>query len=344
MSGSSTRGDDADRLDHLRLVTKVARLYHTTGLRQQEIAERLGLSQSRVSRLLQAAEEAGIVRTVVFPPGGIFAELEDELERVYGLLDAHVVDVPAESDDGLQRGLGGAAAAYLHQMQPAARTVGFTSWSRTLRSLVGALPRARGSVTDHVVEMIGDIGAPATQHEAALATQRFAGLVGAEPVFIRAPGVVASVALREALLAQDSYLRDALAMLDHLDLAITGAGPLDVAEVLRGGSNFFSPEQIETVRRMGAVGQVNLRFLDAMGNEIASPLDELVIGVSLRQLKAAERRLLVAGGDEKHEIIRALLRGRWVNMVVIDLATAEWLLGAQQEAGPGPAQALAAAT
>ena len=37
----------------LRMMTKVARLYHSHGLRQTEIAARLGISQSRVSRLLQ---------------------------------------------------------------------------------------------------------------------------------------------------------------------------------------------------------------------------------------------------------------------------------------------------
>ena len=37
----------------LRLMTKVARLYYEQGLRQAEIADRLDLSQSRVSRLLK---------------------------------------------------------------------------------------------------------------------------------------------------------------------------------------------------------------------------------------------------------------------------------------------------
>jgi DNA-binding transcriptional regulator LsrR (DeoR family) len=53
-----------ENVDHLRLVTKVARLYYTHGLRQTDIAERLQISQSRVSRLLSQAEEANIVRIV----------------------------------------------------------------------------------------------------------------------------------------------------------------------------------------------------------------------------------------------------------------------------------------
>ena len=69
-------------VDDGRLVTKVARLYHVRGLRQGEIAERLRLSQSRVSRLLDRAGELGIVRNIVAVP----PELHRDLER--GLCEA----------------------------------------------------------------------------------------------------------------------------------------------------------------------------------------------------------------------------------------------------------------
>ena len=48
--------------DRLRLLTKVARLYHEKGIRQPEIAAQLSLSQARVSRLLKEAVERGIVQ------------------------------------------------------------------------------------------------------------------------------------------------------------------------------------------------------------------------------------------------------------------------------------------
>jgi DNA-binding transcriptional regulator LsrR (DeoR family) len=64
-----------------RLMTKVARLYHEQGVRQPEIAERLNISQPRVSRLLKKAVATGIVRTTVVTPRGVFAEIEEEIER-----------------------------------------------------------------------------------------------------------------------------------------------------------------------------------------------------------------------------------------------------------------------
>src|SRR3954447_19721686 len=54
--------------EHLRLMTKVARLYHERGVNQPEIARRLHVSQARVSRLLKRPEAGGIVRPTVVVP------------------------------------------------------------------------------------------------------------------------------------------------------------------------------------------------------------------------------------------------------------------------------------
>ena len=67
--------------EHLRLLTKVAKLYHEQGVRQPQIAAQLHISQPRVSRLLKQAVVAGIVRTVVIPPSGVHTELEDAIGR-----------------------------------------------------------------------------------------------------------------------------------------------------------------------------------------------------------------------------------------------------------------------
>src|SRR5206468_11279487 len=76
----------------LRLIAKVARMYHEGGIRQPQIAAELSMSQARVSRLLRQASEIGVVRTVVTLPPGVYTDLEDRLQDRYGLRDAVVVD------------------------------------------------------------------------------------------------------------------------------------------------------------------------------------------------------------------------------------------------------------
>jgi DNA-binding transcriptional regulator LsrR (DeoR family) len=321
-----------ENVDHLRLVLKVARLYHTHGHRQSDIAARLQVSQSRVSRLLAQAEESGIVRTVVAVRPEIHSELEEQVEQLYGLSEVHVIDAVSSEDAEFTRDLAYAMAAVLEQSNFTATTIGFTSWSRTLRLMVGTLQPLRTKTT-RVVEMLGDLGPPDLQHTAARSTQILAGLLDAEPVFLRIPGVVPTPEIKELLLSQDVYARQALDLLDHVDLALIGIGTCDVDSPLKVGENYFTDDQLQLVRQLGAVGQVCLRFLDADGGLIDSPLDDLIVGVSPQQLQSATRRWAVAGGPSKYLAIRAAVRGGWIDSLVTDSATARFLLEPADQLG-----------
>ena len=57
-----------------------------------------------------------------------------------------------------------------------------------------------------------------------------------------------------------------------------------------------------------------------------TPLDERVIGMSLEQLRHAKRTVGIAGGKRKLAAIRGALRGKWINVLITDRATAEGLL------------------
>ena len=329
--GTDVADVDSD-VENQRVMTKVARLYHSRGVRQTEIASRLGISQARVSRLLQAAAEAGIVRTVVVTPVGLYAELEESLEEKFGLVQVHVVEALDDHDEGeLTRDLGAAAAAILQPLQLESQTIGFTSWSRSLRHMAAALRPLRNSSDIVVVEMLGNVGPPRLEHDATRATQRFADLVGASPLFLRAPGVLASAAVRKAIIDLDAHTRDAIEAFDHIDLALVGIGDCEIVHPLVSGDNFFSKEQFALAKSLGAVGEVNLRFIDADGKPVLSELDELVIGVTLTQLRAATRRIGVAGGASKYVAIRAALRGGWINILVTDVRTAERLVADDEQ-------------
>lgn len=309
--------------DALKLITHVARLYHVHGVRQREIADRLGMSQARVSRLLHRAEAEGIVRTVVVIPDGLHPELEEGLEDAYGLREVHVVEVVDEAT--VPVALGGATARFLSGGSLDGAVVGFTSWSSTLREMARQLERVPSVGAQHVVEMLGDLGSPLLQHEAARATMQLATVLEAEPVFLRTPGVVATPELRAATL-QDIHVRRALELLDSLDVAFLGVGPADFHGPLKDGDNFFSAEQLEAVRALGAAGQINQRFIDADGRPVRTSLDELVVGVTLDQLRRVRRRVVVAGGSSKWQSMAAALRGRWADVLVTDVGTAEYLL------------------
>lgn len=310
-----------------RLIAKVAWMYHVRNLSQGEIAKRVKLSQSGVSRLLEQATSNGIVRTEINLPVGLFIELENGLEEAYGMKEVYVFDVhELKNESELVHDLGKLLAIRLAATGIHANVVGFTSWSRSLRATVEALKNTKNSNAKFVVEMLGDVGDPAAQHEAALTTQRFSEIVFAQPKFLRVPGVVQSKEIRDGLIKNDFHVQDAFRLLDQVELALVGIGTCEIVAPLTGGDNFFTAKEFESVKKLGAVGQVNLRFIDKNGKPVATKLDDRVIGITLKQLKQAGTRIGVAGGASKYQAIRAALRGGWINTLATDVETAKWLL------------------
>lgn len=313
--------------DQTRLITTVAWLYHTRHLRQSAIATRLGVSQSRVSRLLDQAVANGIVQTTVVLPDAMGSELEAELESAYGVAEAHVYELGGQGEEAqLVSELGQLLALHLQSGPLDESVIGFTSWSRSLQETVKHLQPLRQAQTKYIVEMLGDLGPPQLQHQAAQMTDRLAQLTGATPIFLRTAGVMPSPQIRQVMLGHDAHAQTALKMLDDIDLALVGIGTGKIVPPLQGGDNFFTAAQFDYARSLGAVGEVNLRFIDKDGSPVATELDDLVVGATLHQVRRAGRRIAVAGGAGKYRAIRAALRGGWITSLLTDASTARYLI------------------
>ena len=179
----------------VRLITKVARMYHEHGIRQVEIATTLHLSQAKVSRLLKRAAETGIVRTVVTVTPGVHTDLEEALEQRYELLEAVVVDVEGDEPDILA-GLGSAGASVPREHPHRRRTPRNFSWSQTLLAMRRTMRPLRLPGAETVVQLVGGIGVPAVQTQANRLLAELAELVGATPRVRPAPTMVGNKSIR----------------------------------------------------------------------------------------------------------------------------------------------------
>jgi DNA-binding transcriptional regulator LsrR (DeoR family) len=326
---ASSSGDWLSRIpagmDQVRLVTKVARMYHEQQLRQPEIAARLHISQPRVSRLLRQAVNMGIVRTTVVSPRSVFSDLEQAIEERFGLGEAVVVDTGEVQDErGLLPALASAAGQYLNTTLLGGDTIGISSWSSTLLGVVDAMKPKPTSVADRVVQVLGGVGAAEAQAQASRLTAGLARLTGATPVFLPAPGLVGSAATRDAL-SRDPSVSNVLEMYSSLTILLVGIGSLEPSPLLQRSGNAVAPEDQDALRRAGAVGDICLRFFDASGVPVRTGLDERIVGISTADLCAVPRTIAVAGGDRKEGAIRAALLGKWLNVLITDLQTAQSL-------------------
>ncbi len=286
----------------------------------------MGLSQPTVSRLLQQAKDEGIIRISVAVPQGVYTELEEELVRLYRLRDAIVVDCSGESDERfIERQIGAAAAYYLESALRPNEVVGISSWSATLLALVDAMHPAPRKGDVRVVQILGGVGSPSAEVHAGRLTSRLADLLGGTAIFLPAPGVVGSAAALEAITA-DHFVRSAMDLFEQVTTALVGIGAIEPSKLLADSGNRFSMSELEELRAHGAVGDVLLRFFDAHGAPVNTPLNQRVISMRLEQLRRVDRSIGVAGGERKYGAILGAIRGGWVNVLVTDHLTARKLI------------------
>jgi len=312
------------RIDELRLMSKVARMYYEQGLRQTEIMGRLSMSQSTISRLLKRAEKAGIVRITVSVPSGVNPELEEALQERFGLREAIVVD-SMDDDEQIVRDLGPAAAFYVETTLKPNEVVGISSWSAALLAMVDCMrPNPRNSGI-RVVQILGGVGNPAAEVHATQLTRRFANLVGGTATLLPAPGVVGSAEAKRVLM-KDRYVEEALRLIDTVTLALVGIGSVEPSRMLAQSGNVFAPKELQALSAQGAVGDICLRFFNEIGTQVTTALDSRVISMELDQLRKADRVVGVAGGRRKVAAIRGALDGKLVSVLITDRNTAQRLL------------------
>jgi DNA-binding transcriptional regulator LsrR (DeoR family) len=310
---------------NVRLMTKVARMYHEQRVRQADIAAALNISQAKVSRLLKRAEAAGIVRTTVMVAPGVYAELEERLENHYGLAEAVVVDVDAEADETVTiAALGAGAAAYLEATLSGTDRIGISSWSQTLLAMTEHMRPFTAGGAKEVVQLLGGVGSHEVQSHAHRLLSDLGRILGAAPVYVQAPGIVAGPEIRDSLLTHSSMQEVAQHWRD-LTMAVVGIGSIEPSDVLAVSGNAFAPGDRAKLIAQGAVGDICHRTFRADGTPITGELDDRIIAIPVDDLLHIPRRIGIAGGKRKREAIRGALSGAWVNVLVTDLLTAQEL-------------------
>lgn len=309
------------------LMTKVARLSVEQGLRQAEIGRKLNLSQATVSRLLSRARDAGILRVHVVPPHGVHADVEDEIQRRFGLDDVVVVDTAPPGVDAASD-LGARAAEYLQATLGGEGAIGVSSWSTTLLAAAAAMgppTPAKTQGSRAVVQLVGGHGDPQVQAQAVRLLILLAQATRGEPMSLPAPGVLGSAPARDALMA-DPALEPILNSWARVTVALVGIGSVDPSPLVRDSGNAWGPSEGQQLASAGAVGDICFRFFDAAGNPVASALDERVVGIALDDFRHIPRRVAVAGGLHKVPAIRGALSGGLLTTLVTDTDTARAIL------------------
>lgn len=313
-------------VEDLRLALRAATLYYLDGLTQAEIASRLGVSRPTAGRLVARARARGLVRIdVVVPPDlrdDLHADEERELERRFGLTEA-VVAGGSEGD------VGRAGAALLMRRLSATDTLGFT-WGPEQASVAAALtPGVAGCRA--VVQLDGAMSTSDYQTGAEFILGRSAEMLRA--AIIRLPAPLYADAVTVASMRSDSLISRTLEAGRRADVMVFGVGAVSTSTTLFEAS-FLDTGMLDELVALGAVGEIGGRFFDADGVPVDSELQQRAVSVSLEDVRACPKTVLISSGDIKHDATLAALRGGLVKLLVCDIDCARWLL-AQRESAQG---------
>lgn len=314
------RGESAPQL-----LAQVARLYYERDLNQQQVAEQLGLSRSKVSRLLQEARLRGIVQIQIRDQTPTAADLAQRLVEVFGLREAQVFSHPGASYVERLEGAGALAAAHLHELLHGAPTLAI-SWGTALEALVEALPARRLS-GGQVIQVMGGLGHGDPRLEGPELARRMAERLGVTHRYLHAPWVVQDEAVRRALL-EEPALASTLRLAEAADIAVIGIGSLvpEVAGLLRAGC--LQLAELESLAGAGAVGDLLGYLFDASGQILDLPFNRRVVALTPDMLRRIPVVMGIAAGQRKAGAILGALRGGYINHLFTDDLAATSLLRA----------------
>src|SRR3984957_14361275 len=243
----------------IRLITKVARLYHEQKLTQTEIAKRLGISQVTVSRLLKRAEEYDIVKTTVTSPPGAFVELEEQIEKKFTLSQVIIGEAGRDTEEQILTAIGSAAAHFLETTVTSGDVIGVSSWSASLLSMVEQMHPIRKLENCKGVQILGGVCNTSAETHANHLVTRLARLVHGEALFLPAPGILGAASSVKVLL-KDPYVKGIYDPFSAITIALVGIGSVEPSSLVASSGNVFGANELNEIRRRGAVGEICLRF------------------------------------------------------------------------------------
>ena len=295
------------------LLHMVAKLHYQSDMSQVDIAKKLGLSTATVSRLLQKARTAGIVRIEVIdlsPSEDLTAALVDGLK----LRTAAVIDAPPSN---LLSALAPAVGSLLKQAGLQSGSTLGIGWGRAVRQVtLAGLPQLPGVAT---VALNGGMQQAAPHFQTNEFVRQAAEQMGGVPHFLHAP-YISSSELRDAFLS-DPTVQQVTSLWNKLDAAIVGVGLRHSANPSEATGALPGEKALSQ-----ASGDVLRHYVTESGEILHWDGEERMIAASPQQLRKVPLTIAVAAAPAKAPGIIGAARSGMINALVTDVHTAQAIL------------------
>jgi DNA-binding transcriptional regulator LsrR (DeoR family) len=314
----------ANKKDRDELLAFVAEKYYFDDLRQSDIADKIGVTRSAVSRMLTEAREKGLVEIIIHHPFQYDRDLEAKLKDNLGLTHVSVVVFNNQpSYDDLRKQLGTAGSRLLAALIEPGSKIG-VAWGTTVQATIEAYDAAPVPDTK-VVQLVGVLGSTRHSYSAQTLVENLAQKIGGEGTYLYTPFIVENQQTAVSLM-EDPAVKEAISVGRECDIALMGIGTIkpEYCSLYRG--NHISLSELQTIQSSGAVGDVCALYYGIEGDLSQVDFHSRRVGTSFEGLREIKIRLAVAGNLEKAEAILGAARGEFINALVTDNLTATRVL------------------
>lgn len=305
------------------MLVRAATLYYLEGKSQAEVASKIGVSRSNVSRVLAEARQLGIVDIRINDPFGRSDDLEAQLIEKYALRGCRVA--PSGDPDTQLARVGTLGAQWLLEHLPADGRVAL-SWGSSVQAVVDGIPDEPSFPDVEVVPLVGGLSIVDSTHDGNVLVRLLAIKLGAKHRRLYAPAVVETHESREIFMREPS-IRDVLAAARDAQIAIVGVGRVGAgasASIIEAMK--LSKHELTEFNHSGAVGDCCTRFFDSDGKLVDSVVNDRVIAIDLGDLQHIPTVVGVVAGTHKARATQSALAGGLFDILVLDSDLARVLL------------------
>ncbi|MBD1383497.1 sugar-binding transcriptional regulator [Metabacillus arenae] len=304
-------------------IVKIAIFYYYKNLTQDQIAKKLNVSRSVISRSLQKAKDYGIINFYIkdesFPIVNMQSELEEKfrLKKViispsYNLLDHEVLNLVIKE-----------AIAYLKVALKNVNTVG-VSWGSTLKTLAREFP-----YEDHkhltLLPLIGGISKMHIELHSNQICYDLMKKLYCHSNFLYAPALAENTLIKKTFCESPS-ISEVLEAGRNVDMALLGIASPYANDNLMRRIGYTTNLDLKEFESLNVVGDINSRFFNQEGTEVNCRINNHVIGISLEDIKNIPNIVLIASGIQKKEAVLAAVKAGYAHTLIIDERIADYLL------------------
>jgi len=304
-------------------------VYHYYVLKKtiKETADFLHVSNATVSRLLKKAKQQKFVRLEVDPHILCCMQLAEKIKKQYGLKEVLIAPVEECFMDNaieVKKQVALEGARYLQRITSDDDVIGL-SWGGTMYYLIQYLNPCQKS-NSKVVTLHGSIAQCDPKLSVESLVHRAAMAFGGQSFSIYHSGLCKTPEEAQALKKSESYQK-LNRLFSNINISISGVGTLyPENRSILSSIQYLNQREHAEINRVPAYCDLMLRFLDRNGHECKTSIKERTLSIELEQYKKIPNKIIVASHSDKKETVIALLKGKLVDILIIDQKLGECLI------------------